>query len=147
MSVINDIEETIGLLEGIELSTDEAKNIIIEFYHIKGRYFIREGLYKKGFESIQKALNLCFQTSNYTYMMNCYLQQIYLCIQINDLKKMKALIDESIQIAKEKNFGKKYGTIMRLKGLYYLLIRDFDQSIEHLNKSIELVEKENNPSI
>lgn len=142
MSVINDIEETIGLLEGIELSTDEAKNIIIEFYHIKGRYFIREGLYKNGFESIQKALNLCFQTSNYTYMMNCYLQQIYLCIQINDLKKMKALIDESIQIAKEKNLGKKYGTIMRLKGLYYLLIRDFDQSIEHLNKSIELVEKE-----
>lgn len=142
MRVINDIKETIELLDTIELSTYEAKNVILEFYHIKGRYFIREGLYKKGFESIQKALNLCFQTENYTYMMNCYLQQIYLCIQTNDLIKMKALIDDGLQIAQEKNFGKKVGTIMRLKGLYYLLIKDFDKSLEHLNKSIELVEKE-----
>jgi len=142
MQLVNDIEATIDQLDILDLSTNDGKEIILEFYHIKGRYFIREGLYEEGFESIQKALSLCIQTENYAYMMNCYLQQIYLCIQTNDLVKMKALIDEGMEIAKNKNYGKKYGTIMRLKGLYYLLIKDFDQSLFYLNKSIELVEKE-----
>jgi len=142
MKLITDIEQTIEHLDIIDISTTDGKEIILEFYHIKGRYFIREGRYEDGFESIQKALNLCHQTENYAYMMNCYLQQIYLCIQTNDLNKMKDLIDEGLQIAREKNFGKKYGTIMRLKGLYFLLIKDFDKSLEYLNDSIELAEKE-----
>lgn len=139
LGLINDIEATIEQFDVIDLSTYESKDIIMEFYHIKGRYFIREGLYEQGFESIQKALNLSRQIENYLYMMNCYLQQIYLCIQTNNLDKMKILIDEGIEIAKKQQMSSKYGTIMRLKGLYYLLIKDFDKSLEYLNKSIVLV--------
>ncbi|MBN2898737.1 MAG: AAA family ATPase [Clostridia bacterium] len=140
MELIKDIEETIDKFDVIDLSTDESKEIILEFYHIKGRYYIREGLYDKGFESIEKALNLCYQTGNYKYMMNCYLQQIYLCIQTNDLEKMKHLIDQSLGIIQKVDLSEKYGTVMRLQGLYYLLIKDFDQSLEYLNQSIALVE-------
>jgi DNA-binding SARP family transcriptional activator len=140
MSLINDIEETIDQFDAVDLSTYESKDIILEFYHIKGRYFIREGLYKEGFESIEKALDLSRQTDNYLYMMNCYLQQIYLCIQTNELDKMKMLIDEGIQIAQMQQLSSKYGTIMRLRGLYYLLIKDFSKSLHYLNESIALVE-------
>lgn len=144
MELIHDIEATINRLDIVELSTAEAKEIILEFYHIKGRYFIREGRYEDGFESIQKALDLCQQTENYVYMMNCYLQQIYLCIQTNDIKKMKTLIDQGIKIAEEKNLEKRFGTLIRLKGLYYLLIKDFSKSLKYLNDSIELFEKVEN---
>jgi DNA-binding SARP family transcriptional activator len=142
MELIKDIEATIASLDVIDLSTYEAKEIILEFYHIKGRYYIREGLYEQGFESIQKALNLCMETDNNTYLMNCYLQQIYLCIQTNDLDRMQALIEDGMQIATSKGLTRKFGTMMRLRGLYYLLTQSYDKSLSCLQESINLVEKE-----
>ncbi|SHJ89161.1 AAA family ATPase [Tepidibacter formicigenes] len=127
------------ILNSIDYKHDsEIINLYILFFYMKGRYLIREGEYEKGIYCIQDVIRKSINIKNYNYILECYKQMIYYCIQTYNLDMIDKYINESLIIAKEKNIKHEVGILFRLKGLSCIMSCEYEKAQEFLNESINI---------
>lgn len=138
---LKDIEK---LLLEIEDEGVEEKGELIEyrmaFYHMYGRYYIREGEYSKGIEYIQRMIRYSINAGNNAYSMKGYRQMIYCGIQINDVDLMNEYLELSIPLARKLKDTKELGILLRLKGLSSIMSGKYEEAECLLKESIKIFE-------
>lgn len=94
----------------------------LNFLYIEGRYFIRLGEYERGIENILQTIVKAKDINETDYLLRAYLQMIYYCIQINNSEDMIHYIELALDVAIYANNHESIGILLRLKGLYYIMI-------------------------
>lgn len=138
IQVLQDIEERMGSIQNIE--EEELSKFKIAFFHLKGRYLIREGNYEEGKANIKYMLELALKNNEVDYRLKGYRQMIYYGIQANDIETMKLYMESSLKLAAELDEKSEIGILMRLKGLNEIMSGEYHKAEGHLKESIEVLE-------
>lgn len=101
---------------------DDAKQLEVEFYYMKGRYLIRDGLYEEGIDDIKYVIEKAKEIDNKDYILEGYKQMIFYNIQTNNSHGMLGYIESALDLAVICNYHKEIGILLRLKGLYNMMI-------------------------
>ncbi|MBL7575804.1 DNA-binding transcriptional activator of the SARP family [Peptoniphilus asaccharolyticus DSM 20463] len=115
------LEENFSSIKKAE-SEEDAKQLEIEFYYMKGRYLIRDGSYQEGLEDIKYVIEKAKEIGNKDYILDGYKQMIFYNIQTNNSKDMLEYIESALDLAVICNYHKEIGILLRLKGLYNMMI-------------------------
>lgn len=108
----------------------------IQFLYLEGRYLIKSGEYEEGVENIQEVIFRSQEKGQSQFLLDGYKQMIYYYIQINQADKMFDYIEKALNLAISMNNHQSIGILLRLKGLYYIMIGDHEQAEKLLNESI-----------
>lgn len=117
--------------------TDYLK-LKMEIAYLSGRYYISVGEYGNGLENIDKSMRMAEILDNTNYLLNNYKQMIFYSIQVNDIPVMYKYINKSFKLLERYDNIEERGTILRLKGLYYIKTKKYENAIELLNESINI---------
>lgn len=133
---INNIEEQLTKLRKSYLNTEEITNLEIAFYHMKGRYLIRQGQYEKGIELIKEMIDNSLRIDDINYALKGYRQLAYYGIQTRDMKAMKDNVEIGLSMAKEHGLNADVAMFLRLYGLYKIMNKEYVYAEELLNQCI-----------
>ncbi|MDN0032636.1 AAA family ATPase [Oscillibacter ruminantium] len=127
-----------GLKEALNFpgDSDELNLLETEFYYLKGRYLIREGEYAGGVDSITHVIEKARQIGNLDYELEGCKQLIIYHLQVYNLEEMAEYIKLSLDLAVRCNYHKEIGIILRLKGLYNLMVGNYYLAEKLLTESI-----------
>ncbi|WBW49669.1 AAA family ATPase [Peptoniphilus equinus] len=115
---------------------DEVKHLEIEFYYMKGRYLIRDGIYEEGLRDIHYVIQKAKELDDKDYILDGYKQMIFYNIQTNNAKDMIEYIESALDLAVICNYHKEIGILLRLKGLYNIMIGNSILAEKLLTESI-----------
>ncbi|MDY6086183.1 MAG: AAA family ATPase [Peptoniphilaceae bacterium] len=115
---------------------DELNKLEMAFYYMKGRYLIREGVYAEGLSQMRQAIGKAKEVNDRDYMLEGYKQFIYYNIQTNHADEMISYIEGALDLAVQCNYHKEIGILLRLKGLYNIMIGQYETAERLLNESI-----------
>lgn len=118
------------------LDLENFPDLKLKFYHMRGRYYIRQGKYEEGLEDIKYIIRNGSIFGYDNYVLKGYKQMIFYYIQINNSKEMMEYIEESLKLAVKCNFHKEIGMLLRLKGLGYIMTGDYENGEKLLLESI-----------
>ena len=116
--------------------------LMMKIDYILGRYHIREGDYINGLACIQRSIEYAQALGDTICLLGNYKQMIYYSIQLQNLDIMEHYISlavETVQALPENHT--EHSTIMRLKGLYLLKIRHYQEAEEAIWKTVELINR------
>lgn len=133
---ISNIEDQLTKLRELHQDTPETKKLRIAFYHMKGRYLIRQGQYEKGIELIREMINSSLQINDIDHLLKGYRQLVYYGIQARDMKTMKDNIKIGLSIAQEHGLDADAAMFLRLYGLYRIMNKEYMYAEELLNQCI-----------
>lgn len=124
----------------IELKAREQSRDIdlleVEFYYMKGRYLIRDGNYEEGLADIKYVITKAKEIDAVDYVLDGYKQMIFYNIQTNKSFGMIEYIDLALDLAVKCNYHKEIGILLRLKGLYNIMVGDIQTAEKLLRESI-----------
>lgn len=129
------LEKEFEELKDIE-KPEELEPFEISFYYMKGRYLIREGVYAEGLEDIKYVISKAKEIDSKDYVLDGYKQMIYYNIQTNRTLHMLEYIEAALDLAVVCNYYKEIGILLRLKGLYNIMIGESEAAEKLLNDSI-----------
>jgi len=112
----------------------------MDYYYIKGIYYIRIGEYNQGLAYIETYIKYAEELNSYNHMLQGYHQMIYYSIQVNALDDMNFYMNKIEKIIAHKSDIKESGTLFRWKGLYNIRKGKYELAEKHLTKSIEIFE-------
>ncbi len=116
--------------------SERLEQLEIEFFYMKGRYSILEGHYERGVRDISYVIKKSKQNGQTGYTFEGYKQLLYYYIQVNDAESMAEYIELTFDLAVKRNNHKEIGVLLRLKGLYYMMVGEDDKAEQLLNESI-----------
>nr|WP_312580161.1 tetratricopeptide repeat protein [Sedimentibacter sp.] len=114
----------------------EFLKIKMEVSYLSGRYYISAGEYEMGLKNIDSSMRIAEKLENNVYLLNNYKQMIFYCIQVNDIPVMYKYINKSLKLLERNDNIVERGTILRLKGLYYIKTKKYDDAANLLNESL-----------
>jgi len=137
--VLDYFEYIEDLLEKI----DDKENVQIElnkmaFFHMKGRFYIREGKYDEGTQLIKKMIESALKLKRYDYILKGYRQMIYYSIQIHDIEGMDKYINRGLDYAEKLMNKEEMAIFFRLKGLNLIMKENYTLAEETLKNSINI---------
>ncbi|RKD32934.1 AAA family ATPase [Thermohalobacter berrensis] len=138
LSYLKDIEKLLQKVKQKDGITKEVKKLEIVFFHMMGRYLIKEGEYEKGIGYIQKVIKKSEDINEYKYILKGYRQMIYYCIQTYNIQLMDKYLKLGLDLAKRQNFKKDIGILLRLKGLNKIMKGEYQEAEELLKESIRI---------
>lgn len=126
-----------------EIETQYAQDstyqlLLVKFLYLEGRYFINCGDYNQGLENIQRVIVKAKDFHLTTDLLRGYRQMIYYYIQTDNATDMAHYIDLAMEVAISANNNESIGILLRLKGLYHLMIGDLDQAESLFQESITI---------
>lgn len=130
------IEQLLAEIDG-EGENHEIKEYKTDFYHMYGRYYIRQGEYVKGIEYIQMMIKNSIDIKNYEYAIKGYRQMIYCGIQTSDICLMNKYIKLAIPLAEEMKNKVELGILLRLNGLVNIMSENYKEAERLLKRSID----------
>ena len=122
------------------LTTDILK-FKVYYYHIVGRYYIREGFYDKGIKCIYSMIGNAETINDHKYILKGFRQIIYYCIQIHNCELMKKYVEKGLLISNKHHYHDETAFFLRLKGLNKIMIADYEEAEKYLNRSIEMLQQ------
>ena len=137
ISSLTEIENLLKLLKDSKYEEHNLRDLELSYLHIKGRYLIRAGEYDLGLRVIYTMIDLSLEGENNLFLLEGYKQIVYYGIQTNNLNLMIDYLDKALYLANDLLLNKEIGILYRLKGLYYILSKEYDLGEDFLNKSIE----------
>lgn len=141
-SNIKDIELELNNIEKDLINIDnldtEYLKIKMEAAYLAGRYYISIGEYNKGVSSINISIKLSAKLDNLIYLLNNFKQMIFYAIQIDNSDLMHEFIEKCLGILDKKDIIEEKGIILRLKGLYFIKIKNYQAAASALNESISI---------
>lgn len=136
LAYFDDIENSLHELSATFIKEQEISPLTISYLHIKGRYLIREGSYEDGITLIRQMINLSDEISDKDHAIEGYKQLIFYCVQTYKTSQMSIYIDKALNLAVECNYHKEIGILLRLKGLYKLMSKEYQEAESLLLESI-----------
>lgn len=133
---LKDIENLLDKLKKKGLY-GEIVQFQIEFFHMKGRYLIKEGKYEEGIKYIQEMIEKALATYSYEDALKGYKQMIYYYRQIHDIERMEYYVEQGLNMAIEYHKQEQEGIFLRLKGLNKLMAGKYEEAEELLQQSIQ----------
>lgn len=140
--VLSDIEEKIKLNVQDSMFLEEYHEIIILFYVMKTRFYLKHKMNEIAYESIVKLQEYCNERSIKEKQTISYLF-IYYCLNTNDvqlLKKILCELEESINLLD--NFSIEYTksaiTLYRFKGYYYMHTNSNKSALQCYEKALNI---------
>ncbi|MEG1144117.1 MAG: tetratricopeptide repeat protein [Clostridium sp.] len=144
----SDIGEDFGVMEKAAKMLQLAENVIkleddsaeirqmkMEMYYIKGRYDIAMGEYDSGIANIEQSIILSNKLNAHKNLLACYKQLIFYGIQKGDPEKMEEYVELGLNcIGKDET--DEYATFLRLKGLYYIQMQEYEMAAKALERAI-----------
>lgn len=115
---------------------DNYLRLELKFLYIEGRYYIRLGQYDRGIDNILRVIVKAKDVGESDYLLKAYLQMIYFCIQTNNSEDMIQYVRLALDLAISSNNYEAIGILLRLKGLYYLMIGHYDRAQKYIHESI-----------
>ena len=134
-SELKNIEKDLDIID--DLDTEYIK-IKMEASYLAGRYYISIGEYEKGINDIQISIRLAHKLDNIIYLLSNYKQMIYYAIQTDNSELMNDYINRCFEILEKKDIIEERGIILRLQGLYFIKIGNFQKADGALNESISI---------
>lgn len=119
-------------------SSDNLSLLEIEFFYMKGRYLIRDGKYEEGIDAIKYVIRKSKEIHNLDYVLEGYKQMIFYNIQTNNSSDMQEYIELALDLAVKCNYHKEIGIILRLKGLYNIMVGNYFLAEKLLKESINI---------
>lgn len=115
---------------------DNYLRLELKFLYIEGRYYIRLGQYDRGIDNILRVIVKAKDVGDSAYLLKAYLQMIYFCIQTNSSEDMIQYVRLALDLAISSNNYEAIGILLRLKGLYYLMIGHYERAQKYIHESI-----------
>lgn len=134
-SELKNIEKDINNID--DLDTEYLK-IKMEASYLAGRYYISVGEYEKGVHNIQISIKLARKLDNLIYQLNNFKQMIYYAIQTDNNEIMAEYINNCLNLLDKRDIIEERGIILRLKGLYLIKTRNYEEATKVLNDSISI---------
>lgn len=123
-------------LSNLSEKDTEFLKVKMEVSYLSGRYYISAGEYEMGLKNIDSSMRIAATLENNIYLLNNYKQMIFYCIQVNDIPVMYKYINKSLKLLEKNDNIEERGTILRLKGLYYIKTKKYDDATKLLNESL-----------
>ncbi|GAB6084964.1 AAA family ATPase [Alkaliphilus crotonatoxidans] len=123
------------------INSREVLELKLSFYHMKGRFLIREGEYEQGLESIEKTIALAEKITDHSWILKGYRQLIYYGIQAHNLPLMEEYIEKGLVLAREQGLMGEQGILLRLKGLSYILSSQYQKAEEILRQALAVFDQ------
>lgn len=114
----------------------EYERLVMQFYSMEGRFHIRYGNYEQGLKASHLVIQIAKELNDSIFLLEGYKHLIYYCIQTDDEKEMSHYIELALSEAIRSNNHELIGILLRLKGLYYLMIGNMTLAEQQLNESI-----------
>lgn len=105
--------------------------LLMKYLYFEGRYYINYGNYNQGIENIQRVIVKAKEFHHDYFLIRGYRQMIYYYIQTDNATDMAHYIDLAMNISIKCNDHQSIGILLRLKGLYYLMVGNLTEA-EHL---------------
>ena len=121
---------------------EEIHRLLLLFYYIKGRYLIHDGLYEEGIQDIRRVIDLAGELGDEVSILESYKQVIFYHIQTNQARGMEKYIEGGLAIATALEDKKEEGILLRLQGLYNIMVGDYDSARTYLKASIRCFESQ-----
>lgn len=141
--MLNHISDMVN--ENLDFVTDkESIELISDYYHMIGRYYIRKVEYKSGLEYINKLKNLNLSRDNSLGSSNIIkANRQLMCVYINryETHKMKEILEESLKILEYTDKNEERAIWLRLSGLYEIMTSNVEKGFHDLNTAIDIFEK------
>lgn len=135
----------IPLAEEIRSLPEDNRNyrvLRMKVEYLIGRNDLSSGDYKKGLRNIAACIEAAKYLENSEYLMDAYLQMVYYAIQVYDLNMMREYVDICAALLKKYSYPNTiYYSVGRLKALYYIKMKLFDEAAELLNRLVPKIEK------
>ncbi|KGG80489.1 serine/threonine protein kinase [Caloranaerobacter azorensis H53214] len=135
---LNDIEKLLDEVKKKEGLTEDIVKLEIAFFHMKGRYLIREGEYDRGIDYIKRVINKSIEVGEYRYALKGYRQMIYYSIQTHNSDTMKKYLDLGLKLARQLEYKKDIAILLRLKGVNKIMSGEYKKAEEFLKESIRM---------
>lgn len=116
----------------------EVHRLLMIFYYIKGRYLIHDGLYEEGIKDIRRVIDLAKELGDQVSVLESYKQVIFYHIQTNQAQGMDKYIKEGLDLARSLKDKEEEGILLRLQGLYFMMVGDNAQARSYLEDSIHI---------
>jgi DNA-binding SARP family transcriptional activator/energy-coupling factor transporter ATP-binding protein EcfA2 len=123
-------------IKNLNQTDTEFLKIKMEVSYLAGRYYISAGEYEIGLKNIDSSMRIGEKLENNIYLLNNYKQMIFYCIQVNDIPVMYKYINKSLKLLEKNDNIVERGTILRLKGLYYIKTKKYDDATRLLHESL-----------
>lgn len=136
----NTIENNLESLKDEFANQNQYEELYTRLLLVKGRYSILSGLYPEGLISIKTSLQMDYVKNNPVYMLKSLRLMVYYGIQLYQLKLMKEYVEKGIEIAKNSENWLETALFYRLKALFHIMSRDFEECKPYLNQSINILE-------
>lgn len=118
--------------------SSEYQHLLMKYLYLEGRYLINLGDYDKGIDNIQRVIVKAKNYHNEKYLVRGYRQMIYYFIQTDKANDMAHYIDLAMDISIKNNDHESIGILLRLKGLYNLMIGNLHDAEELSRESITI---------
>lgn len=135
-AMFHKLEADIEQLRKTSKASERLEQLEIEFFYMRGRYSILEGHYDRGVRDISYVIKKTKQNGQTGYTFEGYKQLLYYYIQVNDAESMAEYIELAFDLAVQRNNHKEIGVLLRLKGLYYMMVGEDNKAEQLLNESI-----------
>lgn len=136
--LFKNLEDCFNDLDSSNNNDMELKELEIEFHYMKGRYLIRDGKYEEGTEAIKYVISKAQEIGNRDFILEGYKQMIFYNIQTNNAENMQEYIELTLDLAVKCNYHKEIGIILRLKGLYNIMVGNYFLAEKLFNESINI---------
>lgn len=130
-------------LNTVQDDSYEFSKLKMELEYLYGRYYIRIGEYSSGLKRIDTSMHLAYSFRDKKYLLYNYKQMIYYGIQVHNVITMNKYINKSLEIIEKSDNIQEKGTLLRLKGLYFIKTKQYDKAENLLNESINIFENLN----
>lgn len=132
-SELRNIEKDLSNIDNLDT---EYIKIKMEASYLAGRYYISVGEYGKGIKNIQISIKLAYKLDNLIYLLNNFKQMIFYAIQTDSSDIMREYIEKCLNVLDKRDIIEERGIILRLKGLYLIKIKNYQEAARVLNESI-----------
>lgn len=117
---------------------NEYEQLLMKYLYLEGRYLINRGNYDQGINRIQRVIVKAKERHNDTYLVKGYRQMIYYLIQTDNATDMSHYIELAMNVSVRTNDHESIGILLRLKGLYNLMIGNLEEAEELSRESITI---------
>lgn len=134
------LEENLEVLQSEFHDEAQYQELHARLLIAKGRYYILSGLYCDGLISIKKTFQMPYVKNNPSYLLKSMRQMVYYSIQLCQLSLMEEYVEKGLELARSLDFWFELALFYRLKGLYYMMLNQYEDCKVCLEQSITLLE-------
>lgn len=132
------IEQELNSLKKHYTSELEYLDLVTKYNLLKGKYSIRLGRYNEGIAYIQQVIIQSELQQQHTYLFEAYRQMIYYYLEVDNSEQLILFVKKAMELAVELNDYQQMGTLLRIEGVYYIMIGEFEKAEKQLHESIHI---------